>query len=184
MNIQDDINTWREVHLRLSLAIASSHDNISKELATRRYLLEEITRCKALTVTPAKKNETKVKKKPSVKKEEEPKKAAEKHTAKKCIETAVKKPPHKKLIIPKPKIETKVKQAPKCVVKPNPKPNPISSETARALISIAQGMGEGGTMLPGHGKKLQAVIGSGRMLEDAMNSMKQPKSDPAPPEPK
>lgn len=177
MNVQDDINTWREVHLRLSLAIASSHDNISKELATRRYLLEEITRCKALSVTPAKKNETKAKKKPPAKKEEEPKIGAEsKSIIKKNIETE---PPLKKLIIPKPKIETRIKQAPKKVhvVKPNPKPNPISSETARALISIAQGMGEGGTM-PGHGKKLQAVIGSGKMLEDAMNSMKQPKSDP------
>ena len=43
----DDIVVWRQAHFRLTLAIAQSRDNIAEELTKRRYLLEEIHRCKA-----------------------------------------------------------------------------------------------------------------------------------------
>eukprot|EP00956_Cyclotella_meneghiniana_P033574 scaffold97252_cov23-Cyclotella_meneghiniana.AAC.1 len=42
-----DIQTWQQAHTQLTLAIAQSRDNISRHLTTRRYLLEEITRCKS-----------------------------------------------------------------------------------------------------------------------------------------
>ena len=40
----DDIETWRDVHRHLTLAIIQSRDNVAAELAKRRYLLEEINR--------------------------------------------------------------------------------------------------------------------------------------------
>ena len=43
----DDIETWREVHRHLTLAIIQSRDNVAAELAKRRYLLEEINRSPA-----------------------------------------------------------------------------------------------------------------------------------------
>ena len=42
-----DIETWREVHRHLTLAILRSRDNVAEELAKRRYLLEEINRSPA-----------------------------------------------------------------------------------------------------------------------------------------
>ncbi|KAL7501778.1 hypothetical protein ACHAWX_000354 [Stephanocyclus meneghinianus] len=55
MSRTDDIDAWRRAHLRLTFAIVQSHNNIAKELAIRRYLLEEITRCRALPVPAPKK---------------------------------------------------------------------------------------------------------------------------------
>ena len=46
-NEHDDIETWRDVHRHLTLAIIQSRDNIAAELAKRRYLLEEINRSPA-----------------------------------------------------------------------------------------------------------------------------------------
>jgi len=43
----DDIETWRDVHRHLTLAIIQSRDNVAAELAKRRYLLEEINRSPA-----------------------------------------------------------------------------------------------------------------------------------------
>lgn len=43
----DDIDTWRDVHRHLTLAILQSRDNVAAELAKRRYLLEEINRSPA-----------------------------------------------------------------------------------------------------------------------------------------
>ena len=43
----DDIETWRDVHRHLTLAIIQSRDNVAAELAKRRYLLEEINRAPA-----------------------------------------------------------------------------------------------------------------------------------------
>lgn len=43
----DDIDTWRDVHRHLTLAIIQSRDNVAAELAKRRYLLEEINRSPA-----------------------------------------------------------------------------------------------------------------------------------------
>lgn len=189
-----DIGTWREAHLRLTLAIAQSKDNISKELATRRYLLEEITRCKAASGMPPKRNESKAtKKKPvtAAKKEEE-----KKEVKSKPGEKAAKKIPNKRTVIPpKNKIDTKNKQAvfvkkqpatpvakKQPAVKVNPKPNPISSEAAQALKSMAQGIGGGG-VIPGHDRKLlHAVIGSGKWLNDATknSSAQVPKNNPDP----
>lgn len=42
----DDLDTWRQVHRHLTLAIAQSRDNIAAELTKRRFLLEEVSRCK------------------------------------------------------------------------------------------------------------------------------------------
>ena len=41
-----DIEAWKRVHLQLTMAVVQSHDNIAKELTKRRYLLEEMNRCK------------------------------------------------------------------------------------------------------------------------------------------
>mmetsp|Transcript_13332 Transcript_13332/g.19982 ORF Transcript_13332/g.19982 Transcript_13332/m.19982 type:complete len:137 (-) Transcript_13332:554-964(-) len=43
----DDIETWRDVHRHLTLAIIQSRDNVAAELAKRRHLLEEINRSPA-----------------------------------------------------------------------------------------------------------------------------------------
>ncbi len=43
----DNIETWRDVHRHLTLAIIQSRDNVAAELAKRRYLLEEINRSPA-----------------------------------------------------------------------------------------------------------------------------------------
>ena len=49
MDIHDsDIDAWRRVHRQLTLALIQSRDNIAAELTQRRYLLEEMNRCKAL----------------------------------------------------------------------------------------------------------------------------------------
>ena len=42
----DDIEAWRRVHQQLTMAIVQSRDNIATELVKRRYLLEEMNRCK------------------------------------------------------------------------------------------------------------------------------------------
>jgi hypothetical protein len=42
-----DIETWRDIHRHLTLAIIQSRDNVAAELAKRRYLLEEINRSPA-----------------------------------------------------------------------------------------------------------------------------------------
>lgn len=47
----DDIETWKQVHRQLTLAVAKSRDNIAAELAKRRFLLEEIARCKVPSIT-------------------------------------------------------------------------------------------------------------------------------------
>lgn len=39
-----DIETWKDVHRHLTLAIIQSRDNVAEALAKRRYLLEEINR--------------------------------------------------------------------------------------------------------------------------------------------
>lgn len=61
MSGNGDIDSWRHAHLRLTFAIVQSRDNIAKELAIRRYLLEEITRCKALPIPAPKKSVSKSK---------------------------------------------------------------------------------------------------------------------------
>jgi len=45
----DDIDAWRRVHQQLTMAIVQSRDNIAAELCKRRYLLEEMNRCKMQT---------------------------------------------------------------------------------------------------------------------------------------
>ena len=45
----DDIEAWRRVHQQLTMAIVQSRDNIAMELCKRRYLLEEMNRCKMQT---------------------------------------------------------------------------------------------------------------------------------------
>jgi hypothetical protein len=62
----DDINSWRQAHLHLTLAIAQSRDNITKELSIRRYLLEELARCKAVTSSVTAPKKAAPKSKPSV----------------------------------------------------------------------------------------------------------------------
>ena len=47
----DDIDAWRRVHQQLTMAIVQSRDNIATELCKRRYLLEEMNRCKMQTNT-------------------------------------------------------------------------------------------------------------------------------------
>ena len=46
MDQSSDIDAWRRVHRHLTLALVQSRDNISAELAKRRYLLEEMNRLK------------------------------------------------------------------------------------------------------------------------------------------
>ncbi|KAL3809879.1 hypothetical protein ACHAXA_001304 [Cyclostephanos tholiformis] len=46
MDQNSDIEAWRRVHRKLTLALIQSRDNIAAELAKRRYLLEEMNRCK------------------------------------------------------------------------------------------------------------------------------------------
>ena len=45
----DDIDAWKRVHNQLTMAIVQSRDNIAAELCKRRYLLEEMNRCKMQT---------------------------------------------------------------------------------------------------------------------------------------
>jgi len=45
----DDIEAWKRVHQQLTMAIVQSRDNIAVELCKRRYLLEEMNRCKMQT---------------------------------------------------------------------------------------------------------------------------------------
>ena len=42
----DDLDAWRRVHRQLTMAIVQSRNNIAAELTKRRYLLEEMNRCK------------------------------------------------------------------------------------------------------------------------------------------
>jgi hypothetical protein len=44
--MDQNIEAWRRVHRKLTLAIMQSRDNIAAELTKRRYLLEEMNRCK------------------------------------------------------------------------------------------------------------------------------------------
>jgi hypothetical protein len=44
--MDQDIEAWRRVHRKLTLALMQSRDNIAAELTKRRYLLEEMNRCK------------------------------------------------------------------------------------------------------------------------------------------
>ena len=90
----------------------------------------------------------------------------------------IKNAPHKKAFLSKAKFDTKVNakvitakpiivkaaQTSKPMPKPNSKPNPISSETAKTLISMAQAIGNG--TMPEVGINLNAVISSGRKLDD------------------
>jgi hypothetical protein len=46
MDQNSDIEAWRRVHRKLTLAVIQSRDNIAAELTKRRYLLEEMNRCK------------------------------------------------------------------------------------------------------------------------------------------
>ena len=48
----DDIDAWKRVHQQLTMAIVQSRDNIAAELCKRRYLLEEMNRCKMQTNIP------------------------------------------------------------------------------------------------------------------------------------
>ena len=53
-----DALLWRRVHRQLTLALIQSRDNISAELTQRRYLLEEMNRCKFLNNTTQQKSPT------------------------------------------------------------------------------------------------------------------------------
>mmetsp|Transcript_30533 Transcript_30533/g.64328 ORF Transcript_30533/g.64328 Transcript_30533/m.64328 type:complete len:255 (+) Transcript_30533:70-834(+) len=65
----DDIETWKQAHRQLTIAVAKSRDNIAAELAKRRFLLEEIARCKVPSITAGGGNGgAKVKKKVTLKK--------------------------------------------------------------------------------------------------------------------
>jgi len=44
--MDQDIEAWRRVHRKLTLALMQTRDNIAAELTKRRYLLEEMNRCK------------------------------------------------------------------------------------------------------------------------------------------
>eukprot|EP00581_Thalassiosira_minuscula_P007487 CAMPEP_0183710594 /NCGR_PEP_ID=MMETSP0737-20130205/6301_1 /TAXON_ID=385413 /ORGANISM="Thalassiosira miniscula, Strain CCMP1093" /LENGTH=283 /DNA_ID=CAMNT_0025938903 /DNA_START=93 /DNA_END=944 /DNA_ORIENTATION=+ len=46
MDKNSDIDAWRRVHRQLTLAVIQSRDNIAAELTKRRYILEEMNRCK------------------------------------------------------------------------------------------------------------------------------------------
>lgn len=52
------MDAWRRVHRRLTLAIIQSRDNIAAELTQRRYLLEEMNRCKVLHISSQQKAHT------------------------------------------------------------------------------------------------------------------------------
>jgi hypothetical protein len=80
-NVDDDIDAWRRVHRKLTLAVIQSQDNVAAELAKRRYLLEEMNRCKMQnsaaqkSSVPARKKASVVPKKvppPTIKKETTP----------------------------------------------------------------------------------------------------------------
>ncbi len=57
-NQDSDIEAWRRVHHQLTLALIQSRDNISAELTQRRYLLEEMNRCKILNSSTQQKSPT------------------------------------------------------------------------------------------------------------------------------
>lgn len=46
MDPNTDIDAWKRVHSKLTLALIQSCDNITAEMTKRRYLLEEMNRCK------------------------------------------------------------------------------------------------------------------------------------------
>lgn len=64
----DDINAWRRVHRKLTLAVIQSQDNVAAEFAKRRYLLEEMNRCK-MQNSAAQKSSVKKASAPTIKKE-------------------------------------------------------------------------------------------------------------------
>jgi hypothetical protein len=79
MDQNSDIEAWRRVHRKLTLALIQSRDNIAAELTKRRYLLEEMNRCKMQNIaqkssTPGNSGGAKAKKKASVKKAPPPQK--------------------------------------------------------------------------------------------------------------
>ena len=166
-----DINIWRQAHLRLTLAIAQSRDNISKELTIRRYLLEEITRCKTFSAVSLPKKTAeggKAKKKPMPKPKDD---KDSKSSTGKDDKNSVKKVLHKKVIISKSKVDTskpKLITTAKAPVKPKPlpmsKPNPVSSEAAKALISMAQAIG-GGSKVNVVTRDLDKIIGTNNNSE-------------------
>ena len=50
-NQNSDIEAWKRVHRKLTLALIQSRDNIAAELTQRRYLLEEMNRSKVINNT-------------------------------------------------------------------------------------------------------------------------------------
>lgn len=75
MDQNPDVDAWKKVHRQLTLALLQSHDNIAAELTKRRYLLEEMNRCKmqsthkyASISSSSSSNNAKVKKKAAQKK--------------------------------------------------------------------------------------------------------------------
>eukprot|EP00584_Thalassiosira_punctigera_P008831 CAMPEP_0172544536 /NCGR_PEP_ID=MMETSP1067-20121228/14669_1 /TAXON_ID=265564 ORGANISM="Thalassiosira punctigera, Strain Tpunct2005C2" /NCGR_SAMPLE_ID=MMETSP1067 /ASSEMBLY_ACC=CAM_ASM_000444 /LENGTH=234 /DNA_ID=CAMNT_0013331113 /DNA_START=136 /DNA_END=840 /DNA_ORIENTATION=+ len=71
MDQNSDIDAWRRVHRRLTLALIQSRDNIAAELTKRRYILEEMNRCKMQNTqkaAPGSSNSSKAKKKVAPKK--------------------------------------------------------------------------------------------------------------------
>ena len=71
----DDIDAWRRVHRQLTMAIVQSRNNIAAELTKRRYLLEEMNRCKMQHTTAAGVARGPTKKKAATRKAAPPKKA-------------------------------------------------------------------------------------------------------------
>lgn len=71
----DDIDAWRRVHRQLTMAIVQSRNNIAAELTKRRYLLEEMNRCKMQHTTAAGVARGPTKKKAAPRKAAPPKKA-------------------------------------------------------------------------------------------------------------
>jgi hypothetical protein len=57
-NQDSDIEAWKRVHRKLTLALIQSRDNIAAELTQRRYLLEEMNRSKVLNTTTQQKPPT------------------------------------------------------------------------------------------------------------------------------
>ena len=72
MDQNSDIDAWRQVHRQLTLALIQSRDNIAAELTKRRYILEEMNRCKMQNTqskyAPGSSSSSKAKKKAAPKK--------------------------------------------------------------------------------------------------------------------
>ncbi len=138
-----DIETWKDVHRHLTLAIIQSRDNVAEALAKRRYLLEEINRSSTGGQLPAVSSQGK---KSAAKSNTKQKKASagqfidKKKIYRKCLPNNNLLPSNSKVGVnpAMPSTETVVSSANNNLLPSNSKLNPAVSATETAASSEPQ----------------------------------------------